>query len=153
MSITLLSFSIPLIWYIIYFYTTGQSTALLYQFASFHIHPLQIESLHYLEWIPIGIVLTYAGLGMLEAWSLSNKTSKTARLFISSIFSLILFIGLGFLLNTNRVIYSFQAILYPAALFIVLFVNNFKRKRFAEIAHIILLLAVLFNFVFQNFYH
>ena len=41
-SITVLSFSIPLIWYIIYFYSTGQEQMLLYQFVSFHIHALKL---------------------------------------------------------------------------------------------------------------
>lgn len=153
LSILILSFSVPLIWYIIYFYATGQSVDMFYQFSSFHIQALNIQALHYLEWIPVGLIGIFALLGLLEAWSLSNKTSKNARLFISSLFTLILFLSLGFMLSTNRVIYSFQTVLFPAALFITLFVNNFKRTRYAEIAHIILLLAVLFNFVFQNFYH
>jgi hypothetical protein len=151
-SITLLSFCIPVIWYLVYFYFTGQTTVLINQWASLHIYPAYMNALHHLQWISIGIVLTYTGFGMLEAWSLTNKISKNARLFISSMFSLVFFLGLSFTLNTNQTIYSFQALLYPGALFIVFFINNFKRQRIAEIAHIILLLSVLFNFVFQNYY-
>jgi hypothetical protein len=151
-SITLLSFSIPVIWCVVYFYFTGQTTVLINQWTSLHIYPPHMDALHHLQWIPIGIVLAYIGFGMIEAWTLTNKTSKNARLFISSMFSLVFFLGLAFTLNSHQIIYSFQALLYPGALFIVLFINNFKRQRISEIAHIILLLSVLFNFVFQNYY-
>ncbi len=146
-SILLLSFSIPVIWYKVYILYMLGVTESLFNFNIFHIHELDRHILNNTQWASLSILLVYVALGLLNAWSLSNQTSKNSRLFINSLLSLSIFVGLGFTLSLNALIYSFPMTLFPASFFIILILNNFKRSKHSELAHIILLLAILFNFV------
>lgn len=148
-SILILSFSIPIIWFCLYYLFQGKGEQLFYKFSTFHVSALHYESIDSIQLIPIVLILLYAIIGFLEAWSLSNKTAKMSRLFINSLFVLVFFLSLGFILSIDDILYSFLFLAFPMSLFIVLFINNFKQERHAEIAHIILLLAIMFNFVYQ----
>lgn len=148
-SILLLSFSIPVIWYNVYILNSHGATESLFDFNLFHIHELDEHILSNTQWAPLSILLVYVTLGLLNAWSLSNKTSKNSRLFVNSLLVLSVFLGLGFALSKNALIYSFPMTLFPASFFVILFLNNFKRSKHSELAHIILLLAILFNFVYE----
>lgn len=150
-SILFISFSIPILWYCLYFVFTGEPEVLFYKFSTFHFTKVDAKAIHAIQWIPLAIIAIFTVLGLLQAWSISNKTVKRSRLFISSLFVLVVCLGLGFSVSINEMRYSFQMLIFPMSLFIVFFINNFKRSKYSEIAHIILLLTILFNFVYQIF--
>ncbi|MFT4968727.1 MAG: hypothetical protein ACI9O4_000458 [Chitinophagales bacterium] len=148
-SILLLSFSIPVIWFCIYYILQDQGEELLFKFSTFHLSKVSFHPIDVIQVVALGLIALPIMAGFLEAWSLSNKTIKLSRLFINSLFVLIFCLGLGFMLSINDFMYSFHGLIFPFSLFLAIFINNFKRTKHAEIAHIILLLAVLFNFVYQ----
>tara|TARA_Y100000385_G_scaffold110141_1_gene114359 strand:- start:854 stop:1852 length:999 start_codon:yes stop_codon:yes gene_type:complete len=148
-SILLLSFSIPVIWYNVYNTYSLEVSESLFNFNIFHIHELDRHILNNTQWASLSILLVYVTVGLLNAWSLSNQTSKNSRLFINSLLVLSIIVGLGFTLSINALIYSFPMTLFPASFFIILFLNNFKRSKHSELAHIILLLSILFNFAYE----
>ena len=146
--IVVLSFSIPLIWFCIYRLAMYDGLDLIYKFSTFHITKIQFEKFGALQAIPIFTISIAILIGGFQTMALSTKTAKMSRLFINSQLGLILFLSIAFILSINRFTYSFIFLLFPFSMFLVMFINIFKLQIIAELAHIMLLLAVIFNFVY-----
>jgi len=145
--IILLSFLIPVIWYVSFYILTDQQIEVLYQFSNFHITMLDFHYLKWYQYASLIVLLALTLLGLLQAINFSSKTVKMSRLFIKSLFNLLVFSLLGLMLSTNDFTYSLLFLLFPIAVFLALFINIFKRPQVAELVHLTLLLCVLINFV------
>lgn len=143
-----LSFSVPIIWFCFFYVTAKDGVSLAYKFSSFHISEIQLEKFTTIQIFPLGLLFLALVIGGFQTLAFSTKTAKLSRLFINSQMSLIFISLLAFFLSINKFGYSFQFLLLPFSLFLVMFINIFKRPIVAELAHIILISIVIFNFAY-----
>ena len=147
--IILTSFIIPIIYFICYYIYTDNPIEIIYKLSNFHLTKITSTPVLVYQIIALIIILIMTIVGTFQALAFSSKTAKSSRLFMNSLFTFLIISVLGAFLSINNLIYSGLAISFPLSLFLVYYINIFKRPLFAELAHLSLILLVLINFVFS----
>lgn len=145
--IVLTSFTIPIIYFCCYFIFTNNTIEILYRLSNFHLSNLTLSSISIYQLVSLILILIMIVVGSFQALAFSSQTVKSSRLFMNSLFTFLIISLLGAFLSINNVIYSGIVLCFPISLFLVYYINIFKRPLYAEIAHLSLILLVLINFV------
>lgn len=148
-AIIFLSFSVPLIAYIFYYLIIDKGMEIIYQFSNFHLYSIQGYKFQAVQALPMLFLSIILIIGGTQALIYASKTAKISRLFVNSIFTLLIILVFGFFLSINAFHYSILQVILPFTLFLVFFINIIKRPIFAEILHLAIIMAILFNFVYS----
>jgi len=140
------SFIIPLIYLVTYYVIQGKAIDAVLRFSNFHIHAIQFPELNLIQGIILLAILIMIIIGGLNAMAIAAQTIKTSRLFINSMFTLLIVLLTAIFLSNNNIIYSGLLIFIPLSLFLVYYINIFKRPLFAELAHFTLILLIIINY-------
>lgn len=145
--IILTSFIIPLIYFICYYLYNENGMEIIYKLSNFHLSSLSLPEISIYQIITIISLLLMIALGAIQSLAFSSQTIKATRLFMNSLFTFSIIAILSAFLSLNSVVYSLIILCFPISLFLVHYINIFKRPLFAELAHLSLILLLIINFV------
>jgi hypothetical protein len=139
---------IPFIYFIFYFFWVDKlGTEFLKSFSFFKISFIQILDFFKTENLTITPIFVFATAGLFALLNKSQKVVKEIRQFSFLLILLSVIYFLAFIFQYNGSMQVVVPLLFPFSIFVALQINTFKRKMVAELAHLSLLLFVVFNVI------
>jgi hypothetical protein len=130
-----------------YFWTDDFPSGLLEIFSQFHPALWKIDA--FFDWRNAGIFifLLMVVKGFFDVSNYSQKVLKEVRQFISLVFLYCVLYVMGLFYQHDNTWAILMPLLFPFSIYIYKFLNTIKRRIPAELAHVSLLLSVLFSFI------